>query len=682
MRNKQFLIMVSLLIVLVICIILIDVSARSNGMTGVSNSGCTCHNGNNPSGDVTVSLSGYPTEYDPDTKYTLTITITGGPSPAGANQGGFNLDASSGTLAVPSSASDIQIIGGEATHTTAGNDQRTWDIDWTAPGQGAGDVTFRFAGNSVNGDSTNSGDKWNKGTITISEHVPIDTQDPNVQIVSPIEAQSFPAGTTSVIVSGTASDNIQVSLVEVSIDGSTWKAATGTTEWSATVNVQEGSNTIYARASDPSENNDIDMVNITVQSSPVDDQNPDIIITSPTEQETFTAGTLLVEMKGSASDNIAVILVEVSNDGTIWTPATGTTNWNATVMVQTGPNTLYARARDAAANSKMVMVNITVKTSDIDTEPPIVHITNPSEAEEYPEGTTSIEVEGTASDNNDIEKVEISSDKVTWKTADGTNNWNLSISVNAGNNTIYARAFDTAGNSAIDSVNFTVKIESDNIPPELYIISPSEGETFSFKTKEIEVSGIATDDESVSIVKVSSDGVIFNNAIGQDNWLYTISVEPGVYKITVTAEDQSGNVAKKYVNFTVLADDEPPTLDIKNHFSGEKLSAGTEKITLTGSASDNDEVVTVEVSTDNSTWQTADGTESWSISIELTPGKNIIYIRVTDANNNINYRQIELTVIEEEPESDPTFLIILVVVVIVVILILIVLFLRTRKRYE
>jgi hypothetical protein len=679
MKNKQILIMVTLIIMLLTCIIFIDVSARSNGMTGVSSSGCTCHGGS-PSGDVAVSLSGYPTEYDPNTEYTLTITITGGPSPSGSNQGGFNLDASAGTLAVPSGASDIQITSGEATHTSAGNDQRSWDIDWTSPGKGTGDVTFTFAGNSVDGDSTNSGDKWNRGTITISEHIPIDTQDPNVQIISPIEAQSFPTGTTSVIVSGTASDNIQVSIVEVSTDGSTWKAATGTTDWTTTVNVQEGANTIYARATDPTQNTGTDMVNITVQASPVDDQKPDIVITSPFEGQTFSAGTLFIEMKGTASDNIAVILVEVSNDGTLWTPATGTTNWNATLMVQTGPNTLYARARDAAANSKMVMVNITVKSSDIDSEPPEIIITKPSEAEEFPDGTTKIEVEGTASDNVEIDKVEISSDKVTWKTADGTTSWNSSIMVKVGSNTLYARALDTAGNSAIDWVNFTVKEQVDTTPPVLVIISPSEDEIFSFTTQEVEISGISSDDDQVSEVKVSTDGVNFENAIGIDNWVYTLSVEPGVYQITVKADDQSGNIVKKYVNFTVLADKEPPTLEIKNHYSGEKLSAGTEKITLTGSASDNDEVLSVEVSTDNSTWITADGTESWSVSIELTTGKNIIYIRATDANNNIYYKQLEVTVLEEEPETDYSFLLILVVVVIIVILILIVLFIKIRNR--
>ena len=101
-----------------------------------------------------------------------------------------------------------------------------------------------------------------------------------------------------------------------------------------------------------------DEVNITVQSPPVDNEKPNISITTPTEDQIFPEGTLSVEMRGTASDNVAVILVELSNDGTVWTPAIGTTNWNGSVMVQTGANTLYARARDAASNTRTAIVNI------------------------------------------------------------------------------------------------------------------------------------------------------------------------------------------------------------------------------------------------------------------------------------------------------------------------------------
>jgi hypothetical protein len=679
MKSKQVKTMALILIVIILLIGLFEVSARPNGITNVSTAGCTCHN-TSPSGDVTVSLTGNPTEYNPDTKYTLTITITGGPSPTGSNHGGFDLKATAGTLAVPSSANDIQIIGGEATHTAAGNDQRTWNIDWTAPGGGTGDVTFTYAGNSVNGDGTSSGDKWNKGSLVISEKVPDDTTNPTISITSPAEDQSFPPETTTVIVSGTAADDVLVSLVEVSTDGSTWKAATGTTDWSSSVTVQEGPNVIYARAKDSSNNIGNDIVNITVQSPPVDNQKPDITITSPVEDQTFATGTLFVEMKGTASDNVAVVLVEVSNDNTIWTPAIGLTNWNATMIVQTGPNTLYARASDQATNSKTVMVNITIEFSGDDTESPKVQITKPKENEEFTAGTTNVEVKGSASDNEEVEKVEVSTDKVNWITANGKTNWNSTVEVIIGNNTIYARAFDKAGNSVIDSVNISVKEPLDLTPPNLVIISPQEGETFPFGTEKVQISGTASDDKTVKDIKVSIDGINYETAIGKDDWDYTITVEPGEYNVIVMTEDMNGNVAKGYVNFTVLMDTTLPTLEIESHSSEVTLPAGTNSILLTGSSSDNDEVVSVEISTDNSTWTLAEGTKSWSANVELTTGKNTIYVRTTDASDNIILKQIEINVEEEKTEDNSGIYIIILVIVIIIMLVIFGLFFRNRNK--
>jgi hypothetical protein len=679
MKSKQVKTMALIIIVIILLIGLFEVSARPNGITNYSTAGCTCHN-TSPSGDVTVSLTGNPTEYDPDTKYTLTITITGGPSPTGSNHGGFDLKATAGTLAVPSGANDIQIIGGEATHTAAGNDQRTWNIDWTAPGGGTGDVTFTYAGNSVNGDGTSSGDKWNKGSLVISEKVPDDTTNPTISITNPAEDQSFPPETTTVIVSGTAADDVLVSLVEVSTDGSTWKAATGTTDWSSSVTVQEGPNVIYARAKDSSNNIGNDIVNITVQSPPVDNQKPDITITSPVEDQTFATGTMFVEMKGTASDNVAVVLVEVSNDNTIWTPAIGLTNWNATMIVQTGQNTLYARATDEATNSKTVMVNITIEFSAEDTESPKVQITKPKENEEFTAGTTNVEVRGSASDNEEVEKVEVSTDKVNWITANGKTNWNSTVEVIIGNNTIYARAFDKAGNSVIDSVNISVKEPLDLTPPNLVIISPQEGETFPFGTEKVQISGTASDDKTVKDIKVSIDGINYETAIGKDDWDYTITVEPGEYNVIVMTEDMNGNVAKGYVNFTVLMDTTLPTLEIESHSSEVTLPAGTNSILLTGSSSDNDEVVSVEISTDNSTWTLAEGTKSWSANVELTTGKNTIYVRTTDASDNIILKQIEINVEEEKTEDNSGIYIIILVIVIIIMLVIFGLFFRNRNK--
>jgi alpha-amylase len=82
----------------------------------------------------------------------------------------------------------------------------------------------------------------------------IDVQPPNISISQPANGATV-SGT--VIVSGTANDNVAVQKVEVSLDGGTWTLASGTTSWSYslnTANTLNGTHTISARATDTSSN--------------------------------------------------------------------------------------------------------------------------------------------------------------------------------------------------------------------------------------------------------------------------------------------------------------------------------------------------------------------------------------------------------------------------------------------
>ncbi len=135
-----------------------------SGISGESEQGCTCHS-STPTASVSAQLSGIPTAYTPGTTYNLTIAISGGPTAGGTNAGGFDLSATGGTLQVPAGATDVQIKSGEATHTTAGNDNRTWKVQWVAPAKGS--VTLHLAVNAVNGDgSPSSADQWNTASVT------------------------------------------------------------------------------------------------------------------------------------------------------------------------------------------------------------------------------------------------------------------------------------------------------------------------------------------------------------------------------------------------------------------------------------------------------------------------------------------------------------------------------------
>src|SRR3989475_327574 len=92
-----------------------------------------------------------------------------------------------------------------------------------------------------------------------------DSTAPSIRISSPLN--NTIVSSTTVVVTGTASDNVAVQTVELSTDGTTWIAASGTTTWSGSVTLHAGTNVIYARATDTSGNRATVHIIVTVQNA-------------------------------------------------------------------------------------------------------------------------------------------------------------------------------------------------------------------------------------------------------------------------------------------------------------------------------------------------------------------------------------------------------------------------------
>lgn len=135
------------------------------GGSGIQTSGCNCHTAA-PTATVDIMVDGLPEEYNASETYTVTVSFTGGPAETGVNSGGFNLWASGGEFSVLDATVESRAPA-EVTHTEAGNDYRTWTVEWIAPSHGR-DVDFIVHVNSVNGDGSNSGDEWNRYDLTVA----------------------------------------------------------------------------------------------------------------------------------------------------------------------------------------------------------------------------------------------------------------------------------------------------------------------------------------------------------------------------------------------------------------------------------------------------------------------------------------------------------------------------------
>ena len=152
----------------------IDEQGAAAGGAGATllESGCSCHNPQY-TGTVRAVLEGVPAFHTFNGEraagpFNLTVRIVGGPEPGGSNAGGFHLQVlgeDPGRLEVPEGAEDVQVRNGQATHTSAGNDQRTWTVRWVPPAAGGSDVLFVLTVNAVNGNGApDPGDAWGRAT--------------------------------------------------------------------------------------------------------------------------------------------------------------------------------------------------------------------------------------------------------------------------------------------------------------------------------------------------------------------------------------------------------------------------------------------------------------------------------------------------------------------------------------
>ena len=127
----------------------------------VAKEGCLCH-ASLPSNEVMIILDDVPHTWYPGAVYEMRLEIIGGPD---ASQGGFSMRATAGEL----SGDGKDWEGDLMTRTHASPNTRIYQITWTAPEAGAGNVNFWITGNAVNGNGANDGDLWNQLTFSLIE---------------------------------------------------------------------------------------------------------------------------------------------------------------------------------------------------------------------------------------------------------------------------------------------------------------------------------------------------------------------------------------------------------------------------------------------------------------------------------------------------------------------------------
>src|SRR6266700_539846 len=145
---------------------------------------------------------------------------------------------------------------------------------------------------------------------------------------------------------------------------------------------------------------------------------------------------------------------------------------------------------------------------------------------------------------------------------------------------------------------------------------------------------------------VSSGALSVLTSAAGDVLLYT---DAGVtnrvtYYYQVAAANAAGEGPRSVeVSVTpVRPDTVPPTVGITFPQNGGSLQSTT--VTLTGTASDDVAVAKVEVSLDRTMWVVAGGTTSWTATLTLREGPNMITVRATDTSGNVATATVTVSV--------------------------------------
>jgi hypothetical protein len=198
------------------------------------------------------------------------------------------------------------------------------------------------------------------GYVSLVVNAPADTTLPSIAISSPVASGgTYSTGTATVNVSGTASDNVGVTMIIWDNNRGGGGTASGTTNWSASgIALQSGSNVITVDVYDAAGNTKT--TSITVNYSVADTTLPSIAISSPVASgETFSTGNATVTVSGTATDNVGVVSVYVANNRGSAQFASGLPSWTATgIALQTGANILTAHAIDAAGNDATTSITV------------------------------------------------------------------------------------------------------------------------------------------------------------------------------------------------------------------------------------------------------------------------------------------------------------------------------------
>jgi hypothetical protein len=241
---------------------------------------------------------------------------------------------------------------------------------------------------------------------------------------------------------------------------------------------------------------------------------------------------------------------------------------------------------------------------------------------------------GTASDNVGVTTVTWVNSRGGSGTATGTTTWSVaSAALQGGPNVLTVTARDAAGNTASDVLTVTL-----NVAPTLAAVANQTA--VQAQAASLQLVGADTDGDTLTY---GGNGLPPGLAVAVSTGL--ISGTPttaGTYPVTVTVSDGSQTTTRSFT-WTVTAETAAPVVTITGPTTSSAHTATAATMTLSGTASDNVGVTQVSWVNDRGGSGTAAGTTSWSASVTLQSGVNVLTVTARDAAGNVSTDTLTVT---------------------------------------
>ncbi len=341
----------------------------------------------------------------------------------------------------------------------------------------------------------------------------------------------------------------------------------------------------------------------------VDGANPTLNISAPEDNAYLGAayGSSTIAFSGTAADDLSgVKQVEYSTDGTTWTKANGTTQWNANVELGKADSvkTVTVRAVDNAENYSEAQT----RKVTVDSLLPVINVTSiedsvngQSRTVAKQDGTyyvqSSYTIKGTITEAN-LDSVKTGGETLTVTETGTPGVYTFSHTVNLddaadGANTISITALDKAGQQTEMSIN--IYYDATNPVPSLNI-SPfvsANGKDNNVNGK-ISVRGTAIDDDKIAETRLkieeteSGELVYENKTSNPTNFTTDVPLTPFIqdgghvmfpgtelektvqihdktaYTVTMTTTDRSGRTGIVTAPVFIDEDTDRPILNLSN----------------------------------------------------------------------------------------------------------------------